>query len=322
MKTIKWGILGLGKIAHSFAKDLLTVPGNELTAVASRTIEKAEDFKTEYKAAKAYGSYEELAADPEVDVVYIATPHVRHCEDSILCMENGKAVLCEKPFAMNAGEVEKMIASAKENKVLLMEALWTRIMPHFNFALEEIASGKYGKIEKITSDFCFDAPFDPEGRLWDKKLGGGALLDVGIYPIFCVLAFLGKPEKISAKAKMGKTEVDVENSVTFTYKDGAKGYIKSAINTKTPTTTTIICENGLLYMHPRFHNTDKVTTILDGVKTEHDFDYSAKGYNFEIMHMAAMLREGVKESDMMTYDFSRLIINTLDTIRAKIGLEY
>jgi len=209
MKTIKWGILGLGKIAHSFAKDLLTVPGNQLTAVASRTLEKAEDFKAEFNAVKAYGSYEALAVDPEVDVIYIATPHVRHCEDSILCMQNGKAVLCEKPFAMNASEVERMIASSKAHNVLLMEALWTRIMPHFNFALEEIATGKYGKIEKITSDFCFDAEFNPQGRLWDKQLGGGALLDVGIYPIFCVLAFLGKPDKITAKAKMGKTQVDL-----------------------------------------------------------------------------------------------------------------
>ncbi|HEA29326.1 MAG TPA: Gfo/Idh/MocA family oxidoreductase [Leeuwenhoekiella sp.] len=322
MKTVRWGILGLGKIAHSFAKDLLTVPGNQLYAVASRTQEKATDFKTEYKAEKAYASYEELAADPDIDVVYIATPHVRHCEDSLLCMKNGKAVLCEKPFAMNAEEVEQMIASAKANDVLLMEALWTRIMPHFNFALEEINTGKYGKIEKITSDFCFDAEFNAEGRLWDKKLGGGALLDVGIYPIFCVLAFLGKPDTISAKAKMGKTDVDVEDDITFTYKNGVKAFIKSGIVTKTPTTATIICENGLIYLHPRFHNTDKVTTILEGVKTEHDFDYSAKGYNFEIMHMADLLREGKKESDMMTHNFSRLIINTLDDVRQKIGLEY
>ncbi|MGB3774238.1 MAG: Gfo/Idh/MocA family oxidoreductase, partial [Leeuwenhoekiella sp.] len=312
MKTIKWGILGLGKIAHSFTKDLLTVPGNQLQGVASRSKDKAEKFKEEYKAIKAYGSYEDLAKDPDVDVIYIATPHVRHCEDSILCMDHGKAVLCEKPFAMNAEEVEKMIASAKANNVLLMEALWTRIMPHFNFALQEVASGKYGKIEKITSDFCFDAEFNPEGRLWDKKLGGGALLDVGIYPIFCVLAFLGKPDNIEARAKMGKTDVDVEDDITFIYKNGAKEFIKSSISTKTPTTATIICEHGLIYMHPRFHNTDKVTTILNGVKTEHDFEYLAKGYNFEIMHMADMLREGMLESDMMTHDFSRLIIKTLD----------
>lgn len=322
MKTIRWGILGLGNIAHSFTKDLVTVPGNQLYAVASRTQQKAEDFKTKYKAEKAYGSYQELAEDPEIDAIYIATPHVRHCEDSILCMTNGKAVLCEKPLAMNAEEVEKMIASAKENNVLLMEALWTRMMPHFKFVLDELHSGKYGKIEKITSDFCFEAEFKPEGRLWDKKLGGGALLDVGIYPIFCVLAILGKPDTISAKAKMGKTDVDIEDDITFTYSNGAKAFIKAGIATKTPTTATIICENGLIYLHPRFHNTDKVTTILEGVKTEHDFDYKAKGYNFEIMHIADSLREGKKESDLMSHDFSRLIIDTLDEIRERIGLVY
>ncbi len=322
MKTINWGILGLGKIAGKFASDLITVNGSKLYAVASRSLEKAEAFKTEFGAGAAYGSYEALAEDPEVEVIYIATPHVRHCEDSILCMKNGKAVLCEKPFAMNAEEVNTMIASAKANQVFLMEAMWTRFIPSFMFVLNEINSGKYGKIKTITADFGFKAPFDPKTRLFDKKLGGGALLDVGIYPIFMALALLGKPDAISAKAKMGKTDIDDNNDITFTYEEGTQAFLRSSIVEKTPTSATILCENGLIYMHPRFHHAQEVTTILGGEKAENHFDFNTRGYNFEIEHVAAMLRQNTTQSALMSLDFSLDLITTLDKIRAEIGLDY
>ena len=322
MKTIKWGIIGLGKIAGKFASDLVTVPGSELYAVASRSQEKADAFKKEHGATAAHGSYEDLAKDPEVDVVYIATPHVRHCEDSILCMENGKAVLCEKPFAMKAAQVDKMIASAKANNVFLMEALWTRIMPSFRFVLDEINSGNYGSIKTVTADFGFKAPFDPKGRLFDKKLGGGALLDVGIYPIFVALAILGEPETISAKAKTGKTGVDESNEMTFGYADETKAFLKSSVTEKTPTSATILCENGLLYLYPRFHHAQEVTTILEGEKTDHNFGFETNGYSYEIEHVAELLRDGKTESPLMTFDFSQKLIKTLDRVREEIGLKY
>ena len=322
MKTIRWGILGLGKIANSFATDLLQVTGSELYAVASRSQEKADEFGKNYNATKCYSSYEELAEDPQVDAVYIATPHVRHHQDTILCLTNGKAVLCEIPFAMNLSQVEEMISVAKANKVLLMEALWTRMMPHFNFVKEELESGKYGAVKTLTADFCFDADFNPEGRLYNKDLGGGSLLDIGIYPVFCALGLLGNPENISAKAKIGKTGVDEETEMTFTYSSGTKVFLKSSIIQDTPTTATLICENGVLVLNSRFHQTDKVTAILDGVKVEHDFTYTGKGYYFEIEHFADLLREGHKESSLMSYDFSRTLIKTLDDIREQIGLFY
>lgn len=322
MKTINWGILGLGKIAHYFATDLLTVPGSKLYAVASRSQTKADQFGNQYNAVKKYGSYEDLAQDPAVDIVYIATPHVRHYSDSLLCILNKKAVLCEKPFAMNATQVEQMIASAKANNVFIMEALWTRILPHFQFVLEEINSGKYGKIKTITADFCFKAPANPQGRLYNKDLGGGALLDVGIYPVFCALALLGKPETIEAQAKIGKTGVDEETTITFTYPDHQKAYLKGGIAQETPTTATIICDKGLIYIESRFHQTDKVKTVLEGVEVNHDFEYQAKGYNYEAAHVAKLLRAGKKESPLMTHDFSKLLIETLDQIRDTIGLDY
>ncbi|MEH6406557.1 MAG: Gfo/Idh/MocA family oxidoreductase [Leeuwenhoekiella sp.] len=322
MKTINWGIIGLGKIANSFATDLITVEGSTLYGVASRSQEKANEFGDKYGAVKKYDSYEALASDPNIDVIYIATPHVKHYTDTIMCLSHRKAVLCEKPFAMNAGEVEEMISLAQKNNCLLMEALWTRMMPHFNFVLEELNSGKYGAVKTVTADFCFDAPFDPKGRLFDKNLGGGSLLDVGIYPAFCALAILGKPDSITAKAKMGKTGVDEETEATFTYKNGAKAHITSSIVRKTPSIATIVCDKGLIILESRFHETDKVTVILDGIKVLHDFKYSAKGYNFEAAHVAELLREGQTESPMMSYDFSRLLIETLDDIREKIDLYY
>ncbi|RXG11285.1 putative dehydrogenase [Leeuwenhoekiella aestuarii] len=322
MKTIRWGIIGLGKIANSFATDLQQVTGSELYAVASRSQEKADEFGKKYNASKCYSSYEELAEDPQVDAVYIATPHVRHHQDTLLCLTNGKAVLCEKPFAMNLAQVEEMISAAKEKNVLLMEALWTRMMPHFKFVKEELESGKYGAVKTLTADFCFDADFNPEGRLYNKDLGGGSLLDIGIYPVFCALALLGNPEKISAKAKIGKTGVDEEIEITFDYNSGTEAFLSSSILKDTPTIATLICENGMLVLNSKFHHTDKVTAILNGIKVEHDFAYTGKGYYFEIEHFANLLREGEKESPLMSYDFSRTLIKTLDDIREEIGLFY
>ncbi len=322
MKTINWGIIGLGKIANSFAKDLLTVEGCKLYAVASRSIEKAEEFSKTYNAIAHYGSYEELAKDPNVDVIYIATPHVKHYQDTIMCLNHQKAVLCEKPFAMNAKQVEEMISTAKANNCFLMEALWTRMMPHFIFVLEELKSGKYGSIKSLKADFCFEAPFNPKGRLFDKTLGGGALLDVGIYPVFCALAILGKPDEIVAQTKIGETGIDNETSINLKYKGDVIADLNCSIVYKTGSTATIICENGSITLESRFHETDRVTTELDGVKTSHDFKYKAKGYNFEIAHVAQLLREDLTESPLMTFEFSQLIIETLDTIREKIALRY
>ncbi|MCL4127600.1 UNVERIFIED_CONTAM: hypothetical protein GTU68_056476 [Idotea baltica] len=186
-KTINWGIIGCGKIANKFATDLATIEDAALVAVASRNQENANDFAQKHNAKKAYNSYETLAKDANVDAVYIATPHSFHKEHSILCLQNKKAVLCEKPFAMNLQEVEQMIAVAKENNTLLMEALWTYFLPHFNFVLEIIKQEKFGKLQELKADFGFSTPYNTESRLFKKEVGGGSLLDIGIYPIFAEL---------------------------------------------------------------------------------------------------------------------------------------
>ena len=322
MKTIRWGILGLGKIANSFATDLQQVEGSVLYAVASRSQEKADHFGAEYNATQCYNSYEQLVKDPNVDAVYIATPHVRHHQDTLLCLQHKKAVLCEKPFAMNRKQVEEMITTAQANNTLLMEALWTRFMPHFKFVQQELEIGRYGAVKTLAADFCFEAEFNPEGRLFNKALGGGSLLDIGIYPIFCALALFGKPDHIEAKAKIGKTGVDEETEMTFKYNSGISAFLSSSILKKTPTTATLVCEKGMLILNSRFHQTDKVTTILEGTKIEHDFAYTGKGYYFEIEHFAELLRQEKKESPLMSYAFSRLLISTLDEVRELINLQY
>ena len=322
MKMIRWGIIGLGKIANSFATDMQQVDNFIIYAVASRSQEKANDFGAKYNVAKCYDSYEKLVQDPQVDAIYIATPHVRHAQDTLLCLTHNKAVLCEKPFAMNLQEVDSMIAKAKEHNVLLMEALWTRFMPHFKFVKEELESGRYGRVKSLHADFSFKAPVNPDGRLYNKLLGGGSLLDIGIYPVFCALALLGKPESITAKGKIGKTQIDEEIEITFNYKTDTRAFLSSSILKNTPTTATLVCDNGIVFLHSRFHQTDKVTTLLNGVKVEHDFSYNAKGYTFEIMHFADLLRAGKTESPLMSFEFSRMLIQTLDEIRDLIGLHY
>ena len=322
MKMIRWGIIGLGKIANSFATDMQQVDNSIIYAVASRSQEKANDFGAKYNVAKCYDSYEELAQDPQVDAIYIATPHVRHAQDTLLCLTHNKAVLCEKPFAMNLQEVDSMIAKAKKHNVLLMEALWTRFMPHFKFVKEELESGRYGRVKSLHADFSFKAPVNPDGRLYNKLLGGGSLLDIGIYPVFCALALLGKPESITAKGKIGKTQIDEEIEITFNYKTDTRAFLSSSILKNTPTTATLVCDNGIVFLHSRFHQTDKVTTLLNGVKVEHDFSYNAKGYTFEIMHFADLIRAGKTESPLMSFEFSRMLIQTLDEIRELIGLHY
>lgn len=207
-KTYKWGTIGLGHIAGKFA-DALAIAGNAvLEAVASRELRRAEQFGKEHGARKTYGSYEALAKDPDIDAVYIATPHAFHADLAMLCLRRGKAVLCEKPMALNYWQVKTMTDSAKANNAFMMEVMWTRFLPATEKMLELVQQGAIGDIHTITADFCFNAPFDPQGRLYNPALGGGALLDVGIYPLFLALLLLGRPKKIRARAKLSVTGVD------------------------------------------------------------------------------------------------------------------
>jgi len=321
-KVYKWGILGLGKIAHKFAKGLTEVPGAELYAVASRSIAKAEEFAKEFNATKFYGSYEDLVKDGEVDIIYIATPHVFHYEQTLHCLKHKKAVLCEKPFAMNKEQVNEMILTAKKENIFLMEALWTYFLPHYQYVLELVKSEKFGKITGLEADFGFEAPFLPEKRLFNKDLGGGSLLDIGIYPVFAALSFLGKPDTISAKAEFSETGVDESCSIGFNYPNGVRAQLLSTINKTTPTTATITFEKATLTINRRFHEPTSVTILHNNQEETILFEVNTNGYNFEAEHVQQMLAQGRTESTVMSFEKSLELIGLLDDIREEIGLVY
>lgn len=319
---IKWGIIGLGKIANKFASDLLKTKGSKLYAVASRNQDKADSFALQFNARFAYDSYEALAKNPNIDAVYIATPHSFHKEHTLLCLKNKKAVLCEKPFAMNRQEVEEMMAMATENNLLLMEALWTYFLPHYQYVLEELQSKRFGNITKLEADFGFNPIIDITSRVFQKSLGGGSLLDIGIYPVFAALSTLGKPVDIEAKATFFENGVDSSCDIIFNYRDGVKAFLKSTLLEKTPTEAIFYCEKGIIKINSRFHQPTSVTLVYDGKEETLEFGYKSIGYNFEILHFNELLRQGKTESPIMTYDFSLNLIKLLDEVRQRIGLEY
>lgn len=321
-KKIRWGIIGLGSIAGKFATDLLTIADAELYAVASRSQDKADEFASKYQAKKAYSSYEVLAKDPNIDAVYIATPHALHKENTILCLKHGIAVLCEKPFAMNADEVEEMIATAKGNNVLLMEALWTYFLPHYQFVLKQLKNETFGRVLKLEANFGFYRDFDNDSRLFNKSLGGGSLLDIGIYPIFSALSSLGEPKTIQADATYFDNGADSSCSMDFTYPNDVKAYLKSSLLEQLPTEAVFYCERGTIKINTQFHCPSTVSLITNGHEEIIDFNYNSIGYNYEVLHFNELIRQGKKESDVMTFEFNKKLIKTLDMVRQKIDLNY
>ena len=321
-KTINWGIIGLGKIANKFAEDLLKTKDAKLYAVASRDQEKADSFGIQYNAKFAYDSYEALAKNPNIDAVYIATPHSLHKTHTILCLNHKKAVLCEKPLAMNLIEVEEMIAVAKANKVLLMEALWTYFLPHYQYVLKQLNSKRFGAITKLEADFGFKPTIDMESRVFKKSLGGGSLLDIGIYPIFSALSTLGLPIDIDAKATFFENNVDSSCTMIFNYNNSVKAFLKSTLLEDTPTQAIFYCEKGIIKINSRFHEPSSVTLIQDDAEETINFDCSTIGYSFEIEHFNMLIREHKTESPLMTYEFSRNLMYIMDDVRRIIGLKY
>lgn len=322
IKTIRWGIIGLGRIANKFAQDIHSVPNCQLYAVASRHQEKANSFAKLHNAMKAYGSYEALVADPNIDAVYIATPHSVHKTYGIMCLNHKKAVLCEKPLAMNSQEVTDVIAVAKQNNTLLMEALWTYFLPHYQFVLNELKSGKYGAILKLEADFGFRPKFNIMSRVFNKALGGGSLMDIGIYPIFAALSTMGKPIDVDAKALFFDNGVDASCNIIFNYYNGVKAFLKSTLIEKTPTEALFYCEKGIIKINSRFHQPTTVTVKQHGQERTHEFGYTTLGYNFEIEHFNALLRDHKTESPIMTHEFSQNLMGLIDDVKRVIGLRY
>ncbi|OIN57670.1 Gfo/Idh/MocA family protein [Arsenicibacter rosenii] len=319
----RWGILGPGRIAHKFAQDLLMVPDAELYAVASSDQARAEAFAAQYGARYAFDSYEALLTCDEVDVVYIATPHVQHYANTMMLLGGNKAVLCEKPFAMNGRQVGEMVALARSRQVFLMEALWSRFMPAILKAKALIDEGAIGKVQLLKADFGFRATFDPEGRLFNKALGGGSLLDIGIYPLFLSYLLLGIPESIKAAANIGSTGVDEQCGMALTYAGGKMALLDSTIMAKTDCIGLIYGEKGMIRIHGRFHESMAVSLELDGQEPERfDFNRKTHGYDYEIQHVGDCLAQGLTESRMWSLEDSENLMGLLDAIRQETGIVY
>ncbi len=322
-KIINWGIIGLGNIAHKFAQDLALVEDAILYAVASRDGNRAESFGKQYAAHTIYNSYKALAEDPNIDVVYIATPHRFHHAHTMLCLNANKAVLCEKAFAMDVVELEEMISTARAKQLFLMEALWTRFIPGTLKVLALINEGSIGKIQRVKADFGFIGDTDPEKRLFNKQLGGGALLDIGIYPVFLSVMTLGEPKNIMASAILAATGVDKSIEIEFEYESGQSAVLEASLIRSTPTEGWIQGEKGTLKMHRNFHHTKAISLFRKEVLIDHfAVEYVGNGYYHEIEEVMQCLKDGKIESEKMSHSFSLALLNTLDRVREKIGLYY
>lgn len=321
-KKYNWAILGCGKIAQKFAEDLKLLPNAGLYAAASRDLQKAKEFAGENGFEIAYGSYEAMVKDPKVDVVYIATPHSHHHKHTLMCLKHKKAVLCEKAFAMNRMEAEEMVACAKENNTFLMEAFWTMFQPSFQKAMEILKSGELGELKTVRSDFTFNAPFDKDKRLYNVDLGGGSLLDIGIYPVFAALTSLGVPESIKTFADFSATGSEESINVLFKYKNGKMASLTSGFATFSPIQTEYLCEKGYLILNPRWFTPTDITIWKEGGQ-ETKIDSMHKkgaGYQYEAEHVMECMDKGLTESPAMTWKMSLDLMGILDRIRIDAGI--
>ncbi|MFS4415682.1 Gfo/Idh/MocA family protein [Maribacter sp. 2307ULW6-5] len=319
---IRWGIAGTGKIAHSFANDLALCDGNKLMAVGSRSQERADLFGKEFKVPHCYPGYDALFESKEVDVVYVATPHTFHKTMSIGAIRGGKHVLCEKPLGMNVEEVKEMLAVAKENNVFLMEALWSRFNPAIRRAMELVEQGTIGTIGHLYADFAFFAlDRDERGRLLNPDLGGGSLLDIGIYPIFLSYLFLGMPKEILATSKFHGTGAEIQTAMTFVYPE-AFASLYSGLSSHSKMEAIIGGSKGTLCIKPRWHEATALELYLNGEKQEIGATKRGRGYVHEILEVQRCLQNGKVQSNLWTHDNSLELCTLLDKVRKMAGIEF
>ena len=319
----RWGIIGTGGIAKAFARDLSYFNSHIVQAVGSRTLESATDFALEFPGCTAYGSYAELVTDPMIDAVYVATPHPQHVANTILALNAGKPVLCEKPFAVNANEAQAMVAAAIENDVALLEAMWTRFLPHIATVRELLDSGVIGEVISVEADhgqFLID---HQNPRLTEPELAGGALLDLGIYPVSFAHLVLGKPDKITASGVLTEKGVDAQTSAIFDYISGAQAVITTTLVAGTPCRATIAGTLGRIEIDTTFYNPAAMRVVMrNGSATEYPNSYRGHGLREQAAELERMIRNSEIESPLLTHQMSIEIMQTLDEIRKQIGLKY
>jgi predicted dehydrogenase len=326
MSKIKWGILGCGRIAGKFADDLKLIEDAELWAAGSRSMEKAVTFAEKHGFRHAYGSYEALVSDPEVDVIYIASPHAQHHEHTLLCIDHGKPVLCEKAFAINGTQAREMIDRARSSGVFLMEALWSRFLPHYQETMRMIREGKLGKVGSVLANFGFIPEAPVPDRLFNPALGGGTLLDIGIYNVFFAISVLGRPDEVVAHMTPASTGIDQQCAVNLLYRNGAIAQLFSSFEANLPIEAEISGPQGRIRLTTRFYEpTARIEWYPGRVDTRTEIPISSQpgwGYHYQARHVQECLRQGLKESPMWSHADTLLLMETMDRIRQSAGISY
>ncbi len=323
MKAVRWGILGTGAIARQFVDGLGSLPEAEVLAVGSRSEVSAAGFADEREIPRHYAAYEDLAEDPDVDVVYVATPHPFHAENVELCLRAGKAVLCEKPFTVNAAEAERVVGLAREKGLFLMEGMWTRFFPLMNEVRRLVSDGTIGEMRMLNVDFGFRADLDPASRLFDPTLGGGALLDVGVYCVSLASMVLGRFSGAAGLSHLGETGVDEQASIVLQHEGGRLANLSIGIRTETPQEATIMGTAGYVRIHSPWWRPTSMTISRPGREDETvEAPVSGNGFGYEAAEVMWCLERGEMESTVMPLDETISVMRTMDRIRAAWGLEY
>jgi predicted dehydrogenase len=320
---LRWGIIGTGGIATKFAVGLQALPTAKLVAVGSRSQTGADAFGEKFQIPHRHASYAALAADPEVDAIYIGTPHSLHLENMLLGLNHGKAVLCEKPFTINAAQAQQAIDLARSHGLFLMEAMWTRYLPLMVELRRLLAAGAIGEVRMISADFAFRTNFNPSSRAFDPNLGGGGLLDVGVYPINLASMILGAPDRIVSLAELGQTGVDEQAAMMLGYPGGQLALLSTGVRTRSPQEAVIMGTEGFIRVPPRWWI--PTTLIIDRPNQPPEtveIPYVGNGYNYEADEVHRCLLAGKTESDVMPLDETLAVMQTMDTIRGQWGLTY
>ena len=333
-ESIGWGILATGKIAHTFAGDLAVVPGARLAAVGSRRIESATAFAEQYGAPAAHGSYEELVADPAVDVVYLATPHALHLDNARLAFEAGKHVLCEKPVTLRTSDAEEMVRLAREHDRFLMEAMWTACHPVVRALRERLASGELGTPRHLHAELGFRVDADASDRMVDPALGASALLDMGVYPLTFAHLMLGPATELRATADLSDAGIDLDVAISGRYPGGALATMTASMTSWSSRRAGIATDRGRIdlddFHHPSHAEftpyavgeTNDVVERATPVRIEGGEPVLGRGYGNEIAEVHRCLREGLRESPLVPHEQTLTIMREMDDVRAQVGVAF
>ena len=322
-KNYRWGILGAGRIADKFCEGLNFTEGSEVYAVASRDMANAKTFAGKYKATKWYNNYIDLIKDEDVDIIYIATPHAFHYEQTLLCLQNNKPVLCEKPMSLTLQQTTEMIDFATKNNLFFMEGMWTACMPFIDKILSLIKEDAIGQPQYVNADFGFTAPHDLDGRLFNKALGGGSVMDIGIYPIFLATLIFGEPTLIKTVSRLSVTGVDEYANIVLQYANGETAHVLSTINFNTAIEAEITgTKGGIKINNPWFKATDFSLHLNDGTTQQFSMPHAANGFEHEIKEVMHCLDNGLLQSTKVPHQLTLSVSKIMEEILNQAGVVY